>query len=291
MTLPLYSRSSDIRNLALNGGCEGQWALTNLLDGQLPNTTWFALGTAVHDAIETAILDDLSRDDIIGYAEASLHVELGDGNVMESVSKRAKRTKASMWDDCRRIAGRWWDDVYPGSPTRNKLFDKYEWPPKVEYNIKLKRRPKLFTQVDAIFTSKDQKFGEEIATVDWKTGSKAHSDPAQLHTYHYGGRREKWIPEHQNDYIGFFWHVDHGKAQHVDGYYGDETVEQWLWRTDALKKIVVESQLPVYSPDWYCNYCQAKQVCPVKGNGSHDEVGILIQRATLLTEPDTNEEA
>ena len=288
-TLPMYTRSSDIRTLAMNAGCEASWLLSNLLNDELPGTVWFALGTSIHEAIEACILHNLTKDEMIAYGHGALDVELG-GEIIESASKRSKRNLSTVRGDMERMLGKWWDDVHPMSPTRNPIFGKYVWPPKVEHNIVNKPRDKalrLFTQVDAIFTHNEEKFGEEILIVDWKSGAKATSDPAQLHTYMYGGRKEGWIKDHQQSVVGMFWHIDHSKAQWVDDYLGDEVVEAWIRRTFELKKQVVSNLMPVYTPDWYCGYCRARGKCPVKGGDlSHEDVGILIMEATLVHEPE-----
>ena len=60
MTIPMYSRSSDIRNLALGNGCEAASVLSWLY--QEPEPIWFPRGTAIHKAIENTMRFDLSKD-------------------------------------------------------------------------------------------------------------------------------------------------------------------------------------------------------------------------------------
>lgn len=277
---PLYARSTDIRNLVLGDGCEAQHVLSNLYE--LPDTTWFVLGTALHEAFELIITEDYSLDEMEAFVKGEILAGLDDPNLIESASPRAKRTKDTMLADAERMLGKWWSDVHPDSPERAAVFDRYEWPPRVEHNIAI---PNLFTQVDTIFEGRHE-WDAVVAPVDWKTGSRASSNPAQLHTYSYGGRREGWVPEDQ-EYVGFFWHVDHSKPQHVDPYIGDEVVEAWITRTLAVKESMLNAAMPAYVPDWWCAYCQARDICPVySDNGlSHEEVAIQIQNATILTEP------
>jgi len=297
-SIPLYSRSSDIRNLALNNGCEASSLLSWLYQTELPDTVWFILGTACHEAIETCILNDLNREELIAEGRINLSMALAEAgdNIIESASARSKRGLDTVKADVERILGKWYDAVHPDGERRNKLFNQYQWPPKVEHEIVLHDTDEtaLYTTIDAIFTAKpgEAKFGADIMIVDWKTGSTSKSSPAQLQVYAYGGRKEGWYPD-DNATIGMFWHVDHEKPQWVDTYHGDEVIEKWIARTYDAKQKIIEDSMPVYAPDWYCGYCQSKDICPVNNPGGgkkHDQIALDIQSARLLTEPEREAE-
>lgn len=296
--IPLYSRSSDIRNLALGAGCQASSALSWLYQDELPDTVWFQLGTAAHAAIEDSILENLNKADTIGAGLTYLTMEkaAATNGTIESASKRAKRSIATQKDDLINIVGQWWDDVHPDSEHRKPIFDLYQWPPKVEHEIQLHETDQLslYTTVDAIFKAKpgEAPFGEEVAIVDWKTGSKAHSNETQLQVYAYGGRKEGWFPDDATS-VGFFWHAASSKAQRVYGYVGDQIVEKWIKDTHRAKQAMLEDKAPRFVQDWWCGTCQARDMCPVqnpKGGKTLEEIGISITEATLLTEPDNERE-
>lgn len=296
MKLPLYARSSDIRTLALGQGCEGQWLLSNLLDDELPTTTWFALGTALHEGYELAIDGDLStKEELEAYVRGEIRAVLDtEQNILESAAKRPKRTKDTMLSDGKRMAGKWWDDVHPDSDDRAKVFDRYEWPPKTEHNIAVETEAGhwLYTQVDAIFKGKkgEATFGMDTPIVDWKTGSTAKAAVEQLETYAYGGLIEDWFAEDQAT-IGFFWHVDHSKAQDVNYYSGKEQVELWIKRTYNVKEEILNDKQPVYRRDWWCGYCRARSICPAYGGSlSHTDVGNMVEEAIVIEHPEREEE-
>jgi len=67
-TIPLYSRASDIKTFVTGEDCEGGWLLKHLYADELPDTTWFVLGTAIHETIESGILNDWSLDEMLGDA-------------------------------------------------------------------------------------------------------------------------------------------------------------------------------------------------------------------------------
>ena len=149
----------------------------------------------------------------------------------------------------------------------------------------------LATEVDAIFEAATAAapFGQEVAIVDWKTGSTAKSHPSQLHTYAYGGRREGWFPQDQQ-WLGAFFHCEAQKLQVVSPYIGDEQVEAWIAGMFALKNQMLDSGSPIYNPDWWCNYCQARDLCPANGGSeSYEQVALTIKGAEVLTIPQDQE--
>lgn len=194
--------------------------------------------------------------------------------MIQSTAKRAKRSRATMHEDAERVGTKWYSDVMPDGKSRRSYYEAYEWPPQVEYNIEIpsKKDPKLslFTQVDAIF--KGGPFGEDIAIVDWKTGGTKHASPSQLHVYRYGLSKLGWFDEHQTGNVGWFHHADFGARQIVDDYIGDDIVAAWIANTYLNKERMIENQSITFSPDWYCNYCRARDACPIVGQGDYQSI-------------------
>jgi len=292
-TIPLYSRASDLRTFLLSDGCEAAWLLKHLYPDETPDTSWFALGTGLHEAFEACILHDLDLDQLLGEAEMNLRIAVHDSaaaGMIENTARTAKRTKATMFNDAERIATKWYNNVHPDGNARNVIFEDYEWPPKVEHEIKLTpRNPDLhlYTTVDAIFV--DGKFGEEVMIVDWKTGNSKTAAASQLQTYFYGGRKEGWIDKRQDLLVGRFWHCEHEKDQPVFDYVGDQVVENWICRTAKAKAALLDSQRPVYNPGWVCRFCPSKQHCPVMGGGDVKSIGNRLAEADVIYAPAANE--
>lgn len=296
LIIPAYSRSSDIRDLALGKGCEGKLFLSYLYPGELPDAVWFILGTAAHTAYEFGCHPDnenIELDDLlnVAFTEKMMLVAEAGGldNVIESAAKNPKRSKATLDQDLEFVVTQWFNQVHPNGNERTRWFEQeLVWPPReVEHRIELTPRTKsqrLFTTIDAIFDRVDPKFGSEVIIVDWKTGSKPKSDDEQLQVYHYGGRKEGWVSdEYQANVVGFFWHAT-GKDQWVYDYPGDEIIDEWIDRTYMRKQRAIE-RAPAFTPDWWCNYCIAKDKCPLKGDGDLQEIRDLISQATIIDRP------
>jgi hypothetical protein len=86
--------------------------------------------------------------------------------------------------------------------------------------------------------------------------------------------------------LGAFYHVDHEKWQPVYDYWGDATVYHQIQHMHAVKKTIVEELVVSASPDWWCNYCQSKGVCPVMGEGDWKSVFARLETATKLETPE-----
>jgi len=301
MSIPLYSRASDIRTFALGQGCPMSWLISHLYD-DLPDTTWFITGTAIHEAIETGILEDLTLEDMLSEAHMNYVIAMDEAKqagreIIQSAAKNPKRTIDTMDEDIDRITRAWWKWYHPSSDVRLPFLEDYNWPPRVEFRIELDHSDwdgnhrtgppdpsmNLVTTADAIFDGGPK--GTEIVTVDWKTGSTAKAHDSQLHTYAYGLNR-LGLRDPRQDYVGFFAHLDHGKEQHVWNYYGDATVAAWIRHTANQKLAMVDSEQPVINPDWFCKTCPSNRECPVKGTGSRIEIVNRLEAATLLVWPE-----
>jgi len=210
---------------------------------------------------------------------------------MESKARNAKRSKATMRDDAERIVTKWFNAVHPDGEARNPIFNLYDWPPKTEHEIQLRPRDQgrqLYTTVDAIFEGGP--FGEAVMIVDWKTGSTTSAPHSQLQTYYYGGLQEGWIDRKECDLlVGRFWHADHFKDEPVFDYYGDTVIDTWIKRTHDAKMAMLDHGA-VFSPDWYCRYCPSADVCPVRGNGSFEDIGNRLEDIRLTYIPTREKE-
>ena len=132
---PYWARASDVRTFALGTGCPAQQAITRLYE--VPDTTWFVLGTVLHEGYELTCNGEIyERQQLIDYCMEMVHQQKTP-DMIESASSRAKRTKATMVEDAERLAGKWWDAVHPDSKTRNPFFNQYQWPPKTEHMIEV----------------------------------------------------------------------------------------------------------------------------------------------------------
>lgn len=290
-TIPMWTRASDLRTLTLGSGCEGQWLLSHLYDGELPDAVWFILGTSIHTAIEETILNDLSIEDMVASAHIDKQVMLAearDNGIIQQTSARAKRGLDTLDTDIERMCDKWWKDVHPSSPDRMDVYANYQWPPVVEHEINIEVEPghRLITTVDAIFTGINGQvpFGEETLIVDWKTGSTKKAHPSQLQTYAFGLSKEGMFDTESQKVVGMFHHTDHSLGQYVYDYWGDTVVSQHVARTYRNKKQLLESGA-TFNPDWWCGYCTAKAVCPVEGEGSFKEVAIRVLEAERIEEP------
>lgn len=285
MTIPYWNRSTDIRTLGMGDGCELRWFMEHLYAGEYPEPLWFITGTAVHYSIEESILHDYDEAMTVSTALLELDLLLDQAKevgILESAAKRPTRTLEGVEGTVEGLASQWWRDVHAQSPDRMPIYDEYDWPPRVEHQIRL---PKvgLYTTVDAIFDGGPSH--RPTVIVDWKTGSTTHSTEAQLHHYAYGGKHEGWMKPDDQETLGWFHHVkpERGKKptrQVVSGYWGNKVVESQIKATRARKDF---GGLPVASPDWYCGYCSVKDRCPAVNNNK-DELWQEIETRLELAE-------
>lgn len=289
--VPLHIRSSDI-----NTDCWLRWWISHLYEEELPEPVWFPLGTSIHSGIEYAIDEEASLKVATGYAISeyeTLKAAAG-GTLMESPVKNKKRSMATAHDDIKRMMGKWFDHVHPDGDKRIEYFDELEWPPlNTERTIRVETPSGIWlrTQLDALFQHKTYEFVTPI--VDWKSGATAgKAKNLQLWTYQYGGRLEGWIDERQR-FPGVFIHVDHlgkkGGVQHVGEYPGDLIIHGQIKQTHMMKKYtILEGPLP--AQDWWCNYCPAKTLCPVEGDGEWGEIYQLMEQVEQVEIPPAREE-
>ncbi len=254
LSLPLFNRSTDTRT-----DCWARWFLEKFYEDDIPDAAWFFLGTGLHHAIEMAITEDVSLEEMI---------EIAINQIADAIHANAttimwsKKRPEEKWPEVvRELCEKWWSDVHPTSEKRMKRYNEFQWPPEVEFEIYV---GDLHTTVDAIFTSNDGSFE---AIVDWKTGSTAKAQDLQLWVYAYGLGEMEERPEelwkgHNPMYREmWFHHVAFSKLQEAKEYPGDEVIALILEAT-TQKKL---SEIYEPNPDWYCNYCRVQDKCPVFG--------------------------
>lgn len=290
--VPLYNRSSDITGF---NECEMKWWLNHLYAEDRPDAVWFFLGTAIHHGIEQAILENLSQEDatfeaLVEYQRLRMESKRAGRELLESPSKRSRRSIDTAEDDIRRMIGKWFDNVHPDGKDRIDYFNDLEWPPiKVEHTINVVDPATgipLNTQVDTVFQHAIHDYVRPI--VDWKSGATSgNAKDLQLWTYQYGGRLEGWIDERQ-EYPGFFVHLDFGKLQHVSAYPGDEVMAQWMRQTTARKEATLNG-FPLPYKDWWCNYCPARPHCPQEGEGSWESLTDKLDQVEWVEFPTVRE--
>ena len=283
-TIPMYQRASDIKTLHLDGGCEASWVLKHLYPDETAGAVWFALGTAIHAAIEQVITNDLPLTETHAYGQMELDMLLAETD--EVIEGTGKRNLSTVNADLHTLIDQWWETVHPTSTRRMPVYNKYQWPPIAEHEIELPDYG-LYTTVDAIFTGNgNQQFGENVLVVDWKTGASKTAHPSQLQVYRFGLVKEGIMPE-DNVIVGAFHHVAHENLQWVNNYVGDDVVEAWIQRTAGQKADMIATGTPVFNPQFLCNYCVSKPQCPIyHGSKTFEEIGNSIQAATLIDIPE-----
>jgi hypothetical protein len=265
----MWNRASDIRNFVLNGGCDLGWLLNHLYPEDAPTAVWFIKGSAIHKGVELAIINGLSFDEALYEANVyklQLLYEKDEQGVIESSSNRSQRGGLKDLDSAiERVLAKWFNTVPPDAPNRMHWYEDYDWPPRTEHMIEVDERPMssaaLYTEVDAIFEGGPEH--KPTAIVDWKTGNTKTAAPSQLHIYRYGMEHEGGWEFNDSKAVGWFHHLDHDKIQVVEPYLGHTVVRHWLEAAAAAKVDLVEEGNIVASPDWYCNYCPVKDLCPV----------------------------
>ena len=263
LSWPRWQRASDIRTLTLEG-CELGLVLSWLYEPDYAN--WFILGSGAHYAIEMAITHDLDQEDAVyeGWLYCQRELTQAKAKGLEILTAyRSKRTPETMKRDLEEVVQNWFTAVHPDSKFRMEVYNDYDWPPKVEHMITLPEI-NLYTSTDAIFTGGPK--GEEVAIVDWKTGSKASAPRSQLDTYAYGGRKEGWMPKGQK-FVGWFHHLTANKLQRVERYVGDAVVGSWLHAAEMRKESIASAAfLPVAANTFQCAKTNPNNKnCPVCG--------------------------
>lgn len=278
--IPMFTRASD-----LNVSCWGQWFLSHYFVEELPDAGFFILGTAVHNAIEDAIVNDRDETTTLAAAVDEVAAMIERAETEERGVIWSKRRHAgNVEETLTKVINGWFLDVHPDSPERHPVYNLYQWPPKVEYPIELPDVVNygLYTRPDAIFEHKTGKFH---AVVDWKSGATAKSNDIQLWTYRYGLQKLGI-----NVQRGWFHHLAFRKIQDIEVWPADEYIEMRVREAELIK----EFQMFTPKPDWYCDYCRAQAICPLQGGSmSLDDMMEVIEDSKpmwqAITEADLEE--
>jgi len=273
--VPMTTRSTDCSTLEQ---CAGKYALTLIHEEDQAEASFFVLGLALHEAIEAAIVNDLSFEGAHAMMAGKLHEwvgTLGDKRVIEG----GKRGVDTIHNDAERMLKNWFKFVHPDSDKRLEIYNDYEWPPSTEMYF-YDPNKKVWGSIDAVFIGKGT---HEWALVDWKSGTQKQKDSNQLHFYTYGGG-------YGTNINAWFHHLDRVQPRAIiqlaDEYPGDSTME---WRVDeayAVKAQLVSGSMPDFNPDWYCNYCPVQDFCPADGDTrNRDKNRTDLERVLPLFRP------
>jgi hypothetical protein len=281
--LPLYSRASDVRDLA---DCPGKWALSYLYSPELPEMGWFILGDAVHFTIEAAIIDKLSEEEALAEYQVRFVKRIMDAEGPIQWSSRRDQAQSKATGEA---AISTWFKMTQG-PDRDPILNGYEEYPQPEVLLSVSKGKfgevpayAIRTEADAIYPPAWGSIRESPLIVDWKTGSKAHAKSLQLHLYYYAGRKAGIIPDYAS-FHGAFFHLAQGKVQKADPYPGDDVIEAMIQYVEGMKGLMRDGKV-LFRPDWWCNTCRAKSVCPIEGQGNLEEVQRKLKKAQWLQEP------
>jgi hypothetical protein len=276
----MATRSTDV---AMMGQCPGRWVLTNFMEQQQAEASFFILGTQLHESIEVAINLDLDEDQTLRHARAGIERELERIADAERVIESSKRGFDSMHEDAERMLRNWFKFVHPDSSKRLPIYDEYAWPPRTEVAFILPPQGHSYPvwgSIDAMFFK-----GPNIALADWKSGTSRQRSSDQLHFYEYGLNTLEAG-------AAWFHHLDKVQArsiiQHADPYPGDDAVRQRILATEAIKDAICNGEYPQFNPDWYCNYCPVQHHCPVEGDVRNREQNMVnLRRMLQLARPMT----
>jgi hypothetical protein len=260
--------------------CPGKFVLQNFNEQDQIPAVFFLLGTRLHEAIEVAINMDLDEDWALRHINAAIDRDLEQLDAAPLILESSKRGVDSMREDATRMLRQWYRTVHPDSRKRLGPYSKMNWPPQTE--VEWMRLPDgqfkypVWGSCDAVFTNQA---GEPVI-VDWKSGSSRQRSSDQIHFYMFGyGAREGWF--HHLDRI-----QERSVIQHADPYPGDEAIVQRIVAVESIKESVVAGSYPRFVPDWHCNWCPVRTVCPADGDvRNRDANADALRRALRLAKP------
>lgn len=259
--LPMPTRSTDV---SMMQQCPGRWVLTHLREADQAEASFFILGTALHTAIENAIVFDLDEDWALNGMRQDIDRELERVNASDAPRiESSKRGFDTMHEDAERMLRQWFWSVHPDSAKRLPIYDEYAWPPQTEVawdRLPQGHRYPAWGSVDALWTSKG--ITKHYAINDWKSGTSRQRSSDQIDFYRFGLGH--------GDLPAWFHHLDKVRPssiiQMADPYPGDDAVRQRILATEAIKDGILEDGHVTFNPDWYCGYCPVQHVCPVDGD-------------------------
>jgi hypothetical protein len=255
------------------------------MEQQQAEASFFILGSALHTAIENAIVFDMDEDWALGGLNATLNREIE--RVVDAINKNdvrviesSKRGFDTMIEDAERMLRNWFKFVHPDSDKRLPIYDGYDWPPRTEVAfmspaVRAGTAFPVWGSIDAIFYGK-----EGVAHVDWKSGASRQRNSDQLHFYAFGMQEGN-----AEGFATWFHHLDKVQArsiiQHADPYPGDDAVRARILATEAIKGAICAGEYPQFNADWYCNYCPVQHYCPVEGDVRNRDANAQNLRSML----------
>jgi len=280
--IPMATRSTDVATLEQ---CPGKWMLTQFMETQQAEATYFELGSALHETIEATILDDLDLDTALYTMDIRLDAWI---EGLEDSGKRVIETTDKTVDTVKDMADRmmrqWFIDVHPDSDKRLPIYDDYQWPPQVEHEFRrdVGLKYPIWGSVDAIFQHQNLDAG--LAIVDWKSG-KGRAKDFQLHFYEFGLALD--VPA-----VGWFHQLDRkrksAKIQMMeDDWPGTNEMLGDIAVAESTKQDLLDGWVE-WNQDWWCNYCTVQEFCPVEGQDTeaNDKAYIrMLSYAKPMTQP------
>jgi hypothetical protein len=269
----LATRSTDVADL---GKCPGAWLLKLIYEDQQAEASYFALGSALHDGIDTTIKEDLSLAQALALVEGQIEDWIAGLDPAARILESSSRGVDTILDDAQRMMKNWFTFVHPSSDKRLDVYKQYDWPPRTEVAWEREDPDTTYPvwgSIDAIFDKKDS---TEVAIVDWKSGTSRQRNSDQLHFYQFG---YGYMPGD----LAWFHHLDrvrkHYVIQEAEPYPGDAAVRQRVLATEAIKQSILEDGRATFNQDWYCNYCSVQEFCPVEGA---DKAGNLVNLERMV---------
>ena len=269
-SINFWTRSSDLRNL---GQCPMSWLLGRLYKPTV-DKGYFFFGTGLHLGVQRALEGDtLERATEIAVQEVIdlVNESLDAGREVEWTKKRPVHQWVGLATE---MMSQWWTDVMPpegepikGMPTQMPFYRDRE-PIALEFTTNTAEINGVTTEIDSIWKRTAGVPGYDI--VDWKTGSTQKSDSLQLWLYNYATRHTPGSPlegVEAEDVGMWFHHLAFSKLQQADPYPGDDYMLRVLEYSQRQRALIAEDGFAPCKPDWYCNYCQSKSICPVVGTG------------------------
>lgn len=275
----MSTRNTDIGDIQK---CPGAWFLKNIHEEDKQEATYFELGSALHEGIETTIAEDLDQDQAVALVVGRIEDWIAglDHQPLES----STRGVDTILDDGERMMINWFKWVHPDSDKRHPIYDEYHWPPRVEvpfYRTDTRLAYPVWGSIDAVFTAKSGTDGA-FGIADWKSGTSRQRDSNQLHFYMYGSDLD----------IGRGWyhHLDRQQKrsviQEAEPYPGDAVIIRRIQATEQVKDRLLDEQVVQFNPDWWCQWCNVRDHCPKETTAQHpSDAMISLRRSLKLARP------
>lgn len=232
--------------------------------------SWFAIGTGMHTAYERVLKKRPKRmSTAVRWAQKEVHKEL---DLIGDDALWSKSRPPSQIDSLvEHLMHYFWNEVIEGAPDWF-TFQNME----LEKNVQISPERDDWQWKGGASTTIDyvarKPHTSNTIIVDWKTGRSKKSDPMQLMFYRYLLELEGYKFSKRGGVWGAFFHAEYGEWQIVDEYDID-AIERMIGETQVLKQV----PRPEPSPNWFCDYCVFKKVCPAWQEDDYDaEVGMHL---------------